>query len=68
MRHRSHRLFAALFYAGLFLSPLAGRSWGQDDMCLGCHVNKDMASEAPQVAADKFQRSVHKDLGCRPAI
>jgi cytochrome b subunit of formate dehydrogenase len=36
----------------------------QDEACLGCHVNKDMAAEAPQVKADRFKRSAHKDLGC----
>ena len=64
MRFLSSRIFFALILSGLYLFPLAGRSLGQDDMCLGCHVNKDMAKEAPQMAADKFQRSVHKDLGC----
>ncbi|MFI5362773.1 MAG: cytochrome c3 family protein, partial [Elusimicrobiota bacterium] len=64
MTHRSRRAFAAAVCAALFLSPLAVGSWAQDDMCLGCHVNKDMAAEAPQMEASKFQRSVHKDLGC----
>ena len=39
-------------------------SWtSAQEACLSCHASKDMPA-APQMAAAKFQGSVHKDLGC----
>lgn len=55
-------LRAGLAVAACLLWAAVARA--ADEPCLGCHENKDMSAQAPQVAAAKFSRSVHKDLGC----
>ncbi len=52
-----------------FCSAVAWMLWaattawaGDDASCLACHA--DRASGAPQIHAARFQKSVHKDLGC----
>jgi cytochrome b subunit of formate dehydrogenase len=40
----------------------SGAAGAADQACLGCHASKE--SGAPQMPAAKFQKSVHKDLGC----
>ena len=51
-----------------FLAAAALLAWAgapvlaADDSCLACHANKAMT--APQMPAVRFQKSVHKDLGC----
>ncbi|MBI5241680.1 MAG: cytochrome b/b6 domain-containing protein [Elusimicrobia bacterium] len=50
--------------SAVLLLCLAAPAWGQEEACLGCHDNKGMAAQAPQVAASRFASSAHKDLGC----
>ena len=59
---RKSIISTALFLA-CFVFPFAADAMEAED-CLGCHSDVDMVGDELVVAAEKFEHTVHAELGC----